>query len=81
MSPADQLLPACGVIAPHAGFSYSGPTAAYAYRHIDPTRVKRVFILGPSHHYYLPGCAVTRHRAYETPLGDLEVDATISEGA
>jgi AmmeMemoRadiSam system protein B len=38
--------------------------------------VKRIFILGPSHHYYLPGCAVTGHAAYETPLGDLEVDAT-----
>jgi len=78
VTPADQLLPSCGVIAPHAGYSYSGPTAAYAYRHIDPDRVKRVFILGPSHHYYLPGCAVTRHKAYATPLGDLEVDARIT---
>jgi hypothetical protein len=33
------------------------------------TRVKRVFILGPSHHHYLPGCAVTGHKTYATPLG------------
>jgi len=78
VTPAGELLPACGVIAPHAGYSYSGPTAAYAYRHIDPSRVKRVFILGPSHHYHLTGCAVTRHKAYETPLGDLEIDAAVT---
>lgn len=78
VTPADRLLPACGVIAPHAGYSYSGPTAAYAYRHIDPNRVKRVFILGPSHHYYLAGCAVSKHKSYETPLGDLEIDQAIT---
>ncbi|RLN20197.1 hypothetical protein BBJ28_00002567, partial [Nothophytophthora sp. Chile5] len=33
---------------------YSGPTAAYAYHHLlDLDRIKRVFILGPSHHFYL----------------------------
>lgn len=41
---------------------------------------KRVFLLGPSHHFYLPGCALTRCDAYETPLGDLKIDtATVSE--
>lgn len=33
------------LIAPHAGYDYSGPTAAYAYAAIDPTRYKRVFVL------------------------------------
>ena len=37
----------------HAGFSYSGPTAAYAYKQIDPSMVNKVFILGPSHHVHL----------------------------
>ncbi|KAJ2884564.1 hypothetical protein IWW38_005415, partial [Coemansia aciculifera] len=38
------------IIGPHAGLSYSGETAAYAYKSIDTTGIKRVFILGPSHH-------------------------------
>jgi len=38
-----------------SGYSYSGPAAGYAYRHMDPSRIRRVFILGPSHHFYLAG--------------------------
>jgi MEMO1 family protein len=41
---------------------------------------KRVFLLGPSHHYYLSNCALSKCNAYSTPLGDLPLDlATISE--
>ena len=39
------------IIGPHAGYRYCGANAAYAYRQIDPSRVRRVFVLGPSHHY------------------------------
>jgi len=68
------------IIAPHAGYSYSGPTAAWAYRCIDTTGIKRVFILGPSHHVYLDGCALSRFRAYDTPVGSLPLDLeTIEE--
>ncbi|KAF9531964.1 MEMO1 family [Crepidotus variabilis] len=68
------------VIAPHAGYSYSGPAAAWAYKSIDTTGIKRVFILGPSHHYYLEGCALSRCTNYKTPIGDLPLDAdTIKE--
>lgn len=43
-------------------------------------RRKRVFLLGPSHHYYLSGCALTQCDAYETPLGNLQIDkATVAE--
>ncbi|KAF9515600.1 hypothetical protein BS47DRAFT_1371987 [Hydnum rufescens UP504] len=62
------------IIAPHAGYSYSGPTAAWAYKSIDTTGIKRVFILGPSHHVYLEGCAITSCSKYSTPLGDLPID-------
>ena len=44
------------IIAPHAGYSYSGSTAAFAYKNIAPAGIKRVFILGPSHHVHLPIC-------------------------
>ncbi|KAG2180088.1 hypothetical protein INT43_003876 [Umbelopsis isabellina] len=68
------------IIAPHAGYSYSGPAAAYAYKCIDIDPIKRIFILGPSHHVYLDGCAVPKTKEYETPLGNLAVDTeTIDE--
>ncbi|CAO3600476.1 unnamed protein product [Absidia cylindrospora] len=65
------------IIGPHAGFSYSGPTAAYAYKSIDVSTVERVFILGPSHHFYLDGCALSRCDTYQTPLGDLTLDKQV----
>ncbi|KAG8905430.1 hypothetical protein FRB99_008976 [Tulasnella sp. 403] len=68
------------IIAPHAGYSYSGPAAAWAYKCIDTTGIKRVFILGPSHHVYLDGCALSMCDAYETPIGELPLDReTIAE--
>ncbi|KAH6990687.1 MEMO1 family [Ilyonectria sp. MPI-CAGE-AT-0026] len=62
------------VIAPHAGYEYSGKCAAWAYKTLDLSRAKRVFILGPSHMYYLEGCAATTFEKYSTPFGDLTVD-------
>ncbi|KAH9460655.1 hypothetical protein MJO28_003640 [Puccinia striiformis f. sp. tritici] len=67
------------IIAPHAGYSYSGRAAAWAYKLIDPGLIKRVFILGPSHHVYLNCCALSRCTQYETPLGALPIDTTINE--
>ncbi|XP_072023601.1 LOW QUALITY PROTEIN: protein MEMO1-like [Amphiura filiformis] len=69
--------PAKAVIAPHAGYAYCGACSAWAYKQIDPSNIKRVFILGPSHHVYLSGCAVTSCESYETPLGDLPIDREI----
>ena len=60
-------------LGPHAGYRYCGACAAHAYSQIDPTHVKRVFILGPSHHYRLNGCAVSDCTKYATPLYDLTV--------
>ncbi|KAM0258130.1 hypothetical protein ACHAPA_011393 [Fusarium lateritium] len=70
-------LPVAGarvVIAPHAGYDYSGPCAAWAYKTLDLSRAKRVFVLGPSHTYYLEGCATSTFGKYSTPFGDLVVD-------
>ncbi|KAH8120347.1 UPF0103-domain-containing protein [Phellopilus nigrolimitatus] len=68
------------IVAPHAGYSYSGPPAAWAYKSIDTRGIKRVFILGPSHHVYIDGCALSRCHEYATPLGNLPLDLkTISE--
>lgn len=69
--------PARAVIAPHAGYQYCGACAAYAYKQVDPTFIKRVFILGPSHHVRLSGCALSPVRVYRTPLRDLTIDQLI----
>ncbi|XP_010528513.1 PREDICTED: protein MEMO1-like [Tarenaya hassleriana] len=66
-----------GVIAPHAGYSYSGRAAAYAFANIDPTNISRIFLLGPSHHYYTPKCALSTATVYKTPIGDLPVDLEV----
>ncbi|KAL9058101.1 MAG: hypothetical protein Q9162_001963 [Coniocarpon cinnabarinum] len=68
------------IIAPHAGYSYSGAAAAWAYRAADWSNAKRVFILGPSHHFYLTKCALSACDTYVTPFGELRLDKkTISE--
>mmetsp|Transcript_10726 Transcript_10726/g.17565 ORF Transcript_10726/g.17565 Transcript_10726/m.17565 type:complete len:302 (-) Transcript_10726:149-1054(-) len=68
-----------GIIVPHAGYSYSGPTAAFGYGYVCPEKVKRVFILGPSHHVYLDNCALTQAVAYATPLGNLVIDQGVNK--
>ncbi|EFN54834.1 hypothetical protein CHLNCDRAFT_48888 [Chlorella variabilis] len=65
------------IIAPHAGYRYSGHVAAYAYKQIDPTQVRRVFLLGPSHHFYSKHCLLSPADAYATPLGSATIDAEV----
>ncbi|KAF8516210.1 UPF0103-domain-containing protein [Hysterangium stoloniferum] len=68
------------IIAPHAGYAYSGSTAAWGYKSIDPVGIKRVFVLGPSHHVYMDGCALPTMAEYATPIGNLPLDLdTIAE--
>ncbi|EPS66920.1 hypothetical protein M569_07860, partial [Genlisea aurea] len=68
-----------GVIAPHAGYSYSGRAAAYAFGNIDPRNIARIFLLGPSHHYYTPKCALSQATVYKTPIGDIAIDQEVNE--
>jgi AmmeMemoRadiSam system protein B len=65
------------IIAPHAGYQYSGPTAACAYRLLESRRhrIRRVVLLGPAHRVYLQGMALPSVDAFTTPLGDVPVDA------
>lgn len=69
--------PARAVIAPHAGYSYCGACAGFAYRQISPVVVRRIFILGPSHHVRLAGCALSPASMYQTPLYDLNIDQQV----
>lgn len=63
-------------IVPHAGYVYSGPTAAvvYAMAARQRTPVRRVVVIGPSHRAYLEGAAVPTVRAFATPLGEIPID-------
>nr|CAG4648085.1 EOG090X09ZA [Moina brachiata]SVE93140.1 EOG090X09ZA [Moina brachiata] len=69
--------PARAIIAPHAGYRYCGQCAGSAYKQINPNIVKRVFILGPSHHVRLSGCALSSVKKYQTPLYDLTIDIPV----
>jgi len=64
------------VIAPHAGYIYSGPIAAHAYDALSPARgiVTRVVLLGPVHRVAVCGLALSDAEAFETPLGRIPVD-------
>jgi AmmeMemoRadiSam system protein B/AmmeMemoRadiSam system protein A len=64
-----------GIIAPHAGFAYSGRCAARAYRQLAPDQgIRRVIMLGASHRYGFHGACVADYSAYATPLGTVAVD-------
>ncbi len=68
--------PPKAVIAPHAGFVYSGPVAASAYARVAPLRdvVRRVVLLGPCHRVAVRGLAVPLVDAFQTPLGLVPLD-------
>jgi AmmeMemoRadiSam system protein B len=65
-----------GLISPHAGFRYSGPTAGYAFRHLLPriAGYKRVIVMGPSHKVYMDFVGTTKCDKWATPLGDIDID-------
>jgi len=68
-----------GIVAPHAGYVYSGKTAAHAYNLLVGKNYKRVVVISPSHSEYFPGICVFEGDAYETPLGILKVDKEFRE--
>jgi AmmeMemoRadiSam system protein B len=64
------------IIAPHAGYVYSGPVAATAYARLEESRitVNRVILLGPAHFVPFEGLAASSAKAFATPLGTVPVD-------
>ncbi len=69
------------IIAPHAGYVYSGPVAASAYALLAPNKdtIGRVVLMGPSHRVGFNGIAATHADVYGTPLGNIPVDRTALE--
>ncbi len=64
------------LIVPHAGYIYSGATAARAYKMLESqqARFNRVVIFGPAHRVYLNGMAIPSVDAFNTPLGEIALD-------
>ncbi len=64
------------VIVPHAGYIYSGLSAAHLYTQLIPARqtIKKVVLMGPSHHVSFKGIAGTHMTHFATPLGNIAVD-------
>jgi MEMO1 family protein len=64
------------VIVPHAGYVYSGPVAAHAYKLLagQETPPERILLLGPSHRSWFPGVAIADVDGFRTPLGVQPVD-------
>lgn len=68
-----------GVVSPHAGYTYSGLSAAYAFNVLKGSDFETAVVLSPSHQEYFPGISVYNGDAYNTPLGNLRVDTVKRE--
>jgi len=70
------LAPPKAIVVPHAGYIYSGQTAAIAYNSLIRWRaaVKRVILLGPVHRVPVKGLALPDVDAFTTPLGEVKLD-------
>jgi AmmeMemoRadiSam system protein B len=68
--------PPKALIAPHAGYIYSGPIAASAFATLAPAHatITRVVLLGPAHRVPVRGLAASSATQFETPLGAIDVD-------
>lgn len=76
-APAADGLPAPkAIIAPHAGYMYSGPIAGTAYARLAPLagRIARVVLIGPAHRAWVAGMAVPSVARFDSPLGGVCLD-------
>ena len=73
--------PPKAIIAPHAGYVYSGSTAARAYAELVPVRdrIRRVVLLGPTHRVAVDGLATTSADFWQTPLGAVRIDPAVKD--
>ena len=67
------------LIAPHAGYQYSGQVAAFAYKQLEGKKIDTVILIGPSHRTRFSGVSVGNYGYYQTPLGKVAVDTKLAE--
>jgi len=68
-----------GIVSPHAGYIYSGLTAAYGFNLLKNKNYDKVIIVSPSHREYFAGASIFNGDAYETPLGVVEIDKELAQ--
>ena len=73
-TPPPIIAPILAVVAPHAGYQYSGPVAAYTYAALKGRKFSRVVVIAPSHYEAFDFTSVYEGDAYATPLGTVQVD-------
>jgi MEMO1 family protein len=67
-------VPAAGFVVPHAGYVYSGSTAAHAYAALALDPPARILLIGPTHRVYVAGLALSGADGFQTPLGVVRTD-------
>ncbi|MFQ6039010.1 MAG: AmmeMemoRadiSam system protein B, partial [Candidatus Aminicenantales bacterium] len=67
------------LISPHAGYRWSGPVSARAYRTVQGKDYRTVVIIAPSHRARFRGCSIYLRGGYETPLGVAQVDEALAK--
>ena len=71
--------PPVALIAPHAGYVYSGKVAAKAFKLLEGEQFGSVVVVSPSHTVFFKGCSVYDGDGYETPLGIIDVDKPLAK--
>ncbi len=67
------------IISPHAGYVYSGYTAAHAYSLLARNQFKTVVVISPSHREYFDGLSVFSGKAFSTPLGEIKISCEVRD--
>lgn len=67
-----------GLISPHAGYVFSGPVAAFAYKAVEGLEFDDVIVIGPSHRHGFIGASVDTMAGRTTPLGNVDFDVELA---
>ncbi|MGA7160399.1 MAG: AmmeMemoRadiSam system protein B [Bacteroidota bacterium] len=76
-APARQSGNLIGIVVPHAGYLYSGYTAAQAFALLMNKHISTVVLIGPSHREYFDGVSVFSGASFKTPLGAVAIDTKL----
>jgi len=78
-NPVEPVKGAKGLVAPHAGYVFSGHVAGHSYAAVREAHPEVVVIISPSHREYFAGISVFDGAAYSTPLGEMPVDSELRD--
>lgn len=67
------------IIAPHAGYRFSGPVAAYGFKAVQEQNIKTVIVIGFTHRKYFNGISVYDRGSFKTPMGELRIDEELAK--